>query len=171
MSLISATAPYRRDEHQGIRIPVVMPVVEVTVNQDGFLTVTLDREPYSAEGALQRRDLRAVVETIAADLGTPVRVDVHEADKSSFTDIVSPHRQGLHTAKLVTKAPPCIGEVAGRGFLPDEEVEIAVVVARQVASNDGTARVRLPPALLEAHPGLVLLVGKESGTVMVGGAA
>lgn len=171
MSLISATAPYRRDQRQAIRIPVVMPVVEVTVDQEGFLTVTLDREPYSAEGALQRSDLQAVVKTIAADLGTPVRVDVHEADKSSFTDIVSPDRQGLHPVKPVTKASLSVGELAGRGFLPAEQVEIAVVVAHQVANNDGTARVRLPPALLEAHPGLVLLVGKESGTVMVGSAA
>ena len=46
---------------------------------------------------------------------------------------------------------------------------MAVVVAHQVASTDGTARLRLPPALLEAHPGLVVLMGKRSGAVAVSG--
>ncbi len=62
-----------------------------------------------------------------------------------------------------------IGEVTDDGLLPDEEVAVAVVVAHQVASTDGTARLRLPPALLESHPGLVVFVGKRSGTVMVSG--
>ena len=53
-------------------------------------TVTLDREPYSADGALQRDDLQRLVDGIASDLGTPVRVEVHEADGSTFTDIITP---------------------------------------------------------------------------------
>lgn len=41
---------------------------------------------------------------------------------------------------------------------------MCVVIARQVADDDGTARLRLPPALLEAHPRVVLL-GRTSGVV------
>ena len=180
MSLINAAAPYRRDDRrddrQAVRVPVVMPLVEVDVDKDGYLTVALDHEPYSADGALTRDDLTRVLDEIAADLGTAVRVEVREADMSAFTDIVTPKCPKLAAVKPMREATTTIGEVAGRGFLAGEEVAVAVVVAHQVASTDGTARLRLPPALLEAHPGLVVLMGKKSGTVMVstsveGGAA
>lgn len=171
MSLINAAAPYRRDDRQTVRVPVVMPLVEVDVDDQGYLTVTLDREPYSADRSLTRTDLRRVVDDIAADLDTPVRVEVREADQSSFTDIVTPRRPQVQVVAPARRATPLVGEVAGDGFLPNEEVAVAVVVAHQVANTDGTARLRLPPALLEAHPGLVVLMGKKSGTVMVSGGA
>lgn len=69
------------------------------------------------------------------------------------------------------EAATSAGELSGDGFLPNEEVAVAVVVAHQVASTDGTARLRLPPALLEAHPGLVVFMGQESGTVIFSGGA
>jgi len=76
MSMLNAAAPYRRDDRSTLRVPVVMPLVEVVINEDGILTVTLDREPYSADGALRRDDLRRVLVGIANDLGTPIRVEV-----------------------------------------------------------------------------------------------
>jgi hypothetical protein len=171
VSMINAAAPYRRDDRQAVRVPVVMPLVEVDVDTKGYLTVTLDREPYSADGSLTRDDLKRMLDDIAADLDTAVRVEVREADKSTFTDIVTQERPKLRMVKPVREATTTVGEVAGDGFLPNEEVAVAVVVAHQVASTDGTARLRLPPALLEAHPGLVVFMGKRSGTVMVSGGA
>ncbi|MBJ7353968.1 MAG: hypothetical protein JHC98_04010 [Thermoleophilaceae bacterium] len=171
MSMINAAAPYRRNDRQAVRVPVVMPLVEVEVDEKGFLNVTLDREPYSADGSLTREDLKRALDDIAADLGTAVRVEVLEADRSTFTDIVTPERRKLRMLKPACEAMTSIGEVAGEGFLPNEEVAVAVVVAHQVASTDGTARLRLPPALLEAHPGLVVFMGRKSGTVMVSGGA
>lgn len=171
MSMINAAAPYRRDDRQAMRVPVVMPLVEVDVDKDGYLAVTLDREPYSADGSLTRDDLKRVLDDIAADLGTAVRVEVREADKSTFTDIVTPERPKVRPLQPVREATRSIGEVAGEGFMPNEEVAVAVVVAHQVANTDGSARLRLPPALLEAHPGLVVFMGKSSGTVLVSGGA
>lgn len=176
MSMINTAAPYRRDDRQAVRVPVVMSLVEVDVDEKGFLTVKLDHEPYSADGSLTRDDLQRVLDEIAADLGTAVRVQVHEADENTFTDIVTPARPRQRMVKPMREVTTTIGDVAGGGFLPNEEVAVAVVVAHQVASTDGTARLRLPPALLEAHPGLVVFMGKRSGTVMVsaiadGGAA
>lgn len=167
MSLINTAAPYRREDRQDVRVPVVMPLVEVDVDKDGYLTVMLDHEPYSADGALARDDLKRLLAEIAADLGTAIRVEVREADESTFTDIVTPERPKLAPVKPMREATTTIGEVSGGGFLAGEEVAVAVVVAHQIANTDGTARLRLPPALLEAHPGLVVLLGKKSGTVMV----
>lgn len=165
MSMLNAAAPYRRDDRSTLRVPVVMPLVEVTVDKDGCLTVLLDREPYSANGALQRDDLKRVLNEIAADLGTPVRVEVHEADDSTFTDIITPHRQVAVTAPtLERKALASAFGISSEGFTAGEQVEVCIVVARQIADEDGTAQLRLPPALLAHHPSVVL-VGRSSGAV------
>lgn len=171
MSLLHGAAPYRRDDRAALRVPVVMPLVEVTVDQAGYLNVLLEREPYAADGALRREDLEKVLDDVAADLGTPVRVEVNEADGLTFTDIVTPSVRPGRSVGRIKSATTSVGEVTGDGFTPNEQVAIAVVVAHQVAGNDGTARLRLPPALLAAHPGLVVLMGQTSGTVMVSGGA
>src|SRR4051794_20404042 len=90
--MTSAAAPYRRDDRSTLRVPVVMPLVEVSVDQVGELTVMLDHEAFSADRALRRDDLKRVLDEIAADLGAPLRVEVHEADGSTFTDIITPPR-------------------------------------------------------------------------------
>jgi hypothetical protein len=175
VSMLNATAPYRRTDHGFLRVPVVMPMVKVTVDSEGCLRFMLDREPYSADGALHRDDLKRVLNDIAADLGTPIRVEVHEADKTTFTDIITPAASASPrestTVRSIRTARTAVGEIAGDGFIPNEEVAVAVVVAHQVAGTDGTARLRLPPALLAAHPGLVVLMGQISGTVLFSGGA
>jgi hypothetical protein len=172
MSMLNAAAPYRRDERSTIRVPVVMPLVEVTVDTDGYLAVTLDREPYSADGSLQRGHLQRLVDVIASDLGTPVRVEVHEVDGSTFTDIVTPQprpadpstKQVQHRARR--KALASAFGISGGGFTAGETVEICVVVARRIADDEGTALLRLPPAVLADHPNVVL-IGRTSGAVAV----
>lgn len=171
MSMTSAAAPYRRDDRSTLRVPVVMPLVEVSVELDGDLTVLLDREPYSADGALRRDDLKRVLHEIAADLGTPVRVEVHENDGSTFTDIVTPSR-GAPAAPAAPgrKALASAFGISGEGFTAGEQVEVCIIVARQIADEAGTAHLRLPPALLAERPGVVL-VGRSSGAVAHGSGA
>jgi len=165
MSMLNAAAPYRRGDRQLARVPVVLPLVDVVVDERGYLTVSLDREPYSADGVLIRDDLQRVLDDIAADLGTAVRVEVREADGSTFTDIVTPRTQSVPDAAL--GARPALASAFGicaEGFTAGEPVDVCLVVARQIADEDGTTHLRLPPALLDAHPQVVLL-GRASGVV------
>lgn len=164
MSLTNPAASYRRDERDAVRVPVVMPLVEVSVDSEGYLTVTLDREPYSADGALQRDDLQPLLDGIAADLRTPIRVEVREADGKTFTDYVIPTRPATKPAPTTRKALASAFGISGGGFTAGEQVEVCVIVARQIADDDGTAQLRLPPALLADHPEVVL-VGRTSGAV------
>lgn len=168
MSMLNSAAPYRRDERSTIRVPVVMPLVEVIVATDGYLDVNLDREPYSAEGSLQRGDLQRLVEGIASDLGTPVRVEVHEVDGSTFTDIVTPPPRPADssTKKGQRQALASAFGISGGGFTAGETVEVCVVVAWRVADDEGNAQLRLPPAVLADHPNVVL-IGQTSGAVAV----
>lgn len=166
MSLLHTQAPSRRDVP---RVPVLLPLVEVAISEEGCIEVLLEREPYAADRTLQRAGLRDVLADIAADLGTPVRVEVHETDGVTFTDIVTPRASAVPSEDLVEAAAVPVGEVSGAGFTPGEDVAVAVVVAHHVAGSDGTAQLRLPPALLAAHPGLVVLMGQTSGVVVVSG--
>lgn len=182
MSLLHSATPHRTDgpddrtalPHR-VQIPVVLPLVEVTVDDEGRLDVLVDHEPYSPgspDGVLRREDLRRVIASIAADLGTPVRVEVREADGTTFADLVTPDRQERELtpppAEQTAASAHGAGEVVGGGFLPCEEVAVAVVVAHLAADDDGTARLRLPPALA-THPGLIVLMGERSGSVILSG--
>ena len=179
MSMLSAAASYRREERTAQRVPVVMPLVDVRVDVDGALSIRLDREPYATDIPLRRDDLQPLLRELASDLGTPIRVEVREADGSAFTDIVTPESHDLRlpdppqgaTAPVDETASDPVGEIAGGRFLPFEDVAVAVVIAHQTASEDGVAHLRLPPALLEAHAGCFVLVGQQSGAVVVSGAS
>jgi hypothetical protein len=168
MSMLHSATAYRRDERSTMRIPIVMPLVEVTVDTDGHLAVTLDREPYSADGSLQRDHLHRLVDGIASDLGTPVRVEVHEVDGSTFTDIVTPQPRPADpsTKQVQCRALASAFGISGGGFTAGETVEVCVVVARRIADDDGTAQLRLPPAVLADHP-TVVLIGRTSGALAV----
>ena len=162
--MLNTTVPYRRDDHGTLKVPVVMPLVEVVVNDDGYLDIHLDREPYAPDGTVTRNDLANVVKSIADDLGAPVRVEVHESDGNTYTDIVTPRP---HSAE--PRAADQTPAVAADGFLPDEEVSVAVILGRHRHGVDSLEK-RLPPALLAAHRGDVVLLGRTSGTVRVIGA-
>lgn len=179
MSMLNNTAPYRRDDRSTMRVPVVMPLVEVTVDADGYLSVVLDREPYVADNTLRRDGLHALLEGIAADLCSPIRVEVHEANDVLYADIILPTiaapgpAAGLPTP-ISTPAPTgravtgtalasAFG-VSAEGFTAGEQVQVCLVVARQTADPSGTAQLRLPSALLAERPEVVL-VGRTSGVV------
>ena len=168
--MVNTAAPYRRDDRSTVRVPVVMPLVEVTVDEQGYLTVTLDRERYSADGALRRDDLQSLLSEIAADLGTPIRAEVHEADGATFTDYVLPANPEAEPVAATRKALASAFGISGGGFTAGEQVEVCVVVSRQIADADGTTQLRLPPALLAEHPEVVL-VGRTSGAVALSGGA
>lgn len=165
--MINAATSYRRDDHSTMRVPVVMPLVEVTVTEEGTIAARLDGEPCATDDVLHRAQLKSFLDGIATEMGMPLRVEVRESDGSTFTDIVPP----AEPSALGQPSPPSLsmGEVLGHGFLPNEDVAVAVVVAHQSANGDGCARLRLPPALLESHPGLVVLMGRKSGTVVLNG--
>lgn len=151
------TAPIDR-----LRVPVVLPLVEVTIEVDGTAVVDVDGNRYNAQAVIERRALAEVLKSIAAQRG-PVRVHVTESDGSEFTDVIV---SGTEASRPQSSDPHLPG-IASAGFLPDEDVEVAVVVARQKADSDGTARVRMPPALLAGRACTVVLVGCSSRAVAV----
>ena len=147
-----------------MRIPVVLSVVHVAIDAEGVMTVDVNGVPRDSERRRTRGDLRALIDEITADLGAPVRVEVREADGSTYADIATPPNSLAPAATEPSPTPPSPA-LAGAGFQPGEEVALAYVVVRQNADAAGAALLNLPPALLAATRGGLVLLGMSSRTV------
>ncbi|QBR91874.1 hypothetical protein [Nocardioides euryhalodurans] len=147
-----------------MKIPVVLSVVHVAIDADGVMTVDVDGVPRESEQGRTRGDLRAVIDEITSDIGAPVRVEVREADGSTYADIATPPGSSAPAAAESSPNSPSPA-LAGSGFQPGEEVALAYVVVRQNADAEGNASLNLPPALLAAARGGLVLFGMTSRTV------
>lgn len=147
-----------------MKIPVVLSVVHVAIDTDGVLEVDVDGTPRDLGQRTTRGDLRAVIDEITAGLGAPVRVEVREADGSTYADIVTPRESQAPAAAEDSPAPPSPA-LAGTGFQPGEEVAVAYVVLRQTTDAAGNAALNLPPALLASTRAGLVMLGMTSRTV------
>lgn len=176
MSLLNPATAYRRSTSRP-RIPVVLPLVRVTVDDTGTLSVTVDDEPLSDEAsALTRGELRPLLDRLATDRGSALRVEIHEPDGKVFTDFHTPeatvapastpkpvsHKRGARDDERPI-ASVRAGTLTGEGFQSGEEVAVAIVVHRATSNADGTLDLHLPEALLDRTAGDVVLIGEQSG--------
>jgi hypothetical protein len=147
-----------------VKIPVVLSAVRIRIDADGRLHVELDGGPYADDRELGRGDLRSIVDEIADAIGAAVRVEVIEADGSTYSDIATP-RELPAPAEQEFEPETAAPALTGAGFHPGEQVALAYVVARQAADSDGNAAINLPPALLSAASSGLVLFGLTSLTV------
>ncbi|WP_323741113.1 MULTISPECIES: hypothetical protein [Microbacteriaceae] len=162
--------------------PLIIPVVEFTVHEDGTMTVTIDGAPHNpppfAPG-WRRESFPTILDDLAARLQTSLRVHVREADGTTFTDIITPPRARRTTSPLpfdessaapvARSAVPVVRQVSGGGFVPGEDVAVAIIHTHRDAAGDGTARALLTPEqVAAAHTGEVILFGRISGNLVVG---
>ncbi|WP_256934163.1 MULTISPECIES: hypothetical protein [Microbacterium] len=164
--------------------PFVVPVVEFTIAADGSMTVTVDGAPYLPEPfapAWRRESFPAILDTLTTRHRTPLRVQVRETDGSTFTDIITPPRErpaptpweasdpAPVTPPPLSAAPPVLHQVVGSGFVPGEDVAVAIIHAHSDASGDGTARALLTAEQATAAvTGEVILLGRVSSTLFIG---
>jgi len=143
---------------------------------DGTMTVTVDgakHDPEPFAPPWRRRDFAAILDQLTDQRRVPVRVEVREADGTEFTDIITPgkHRRHASEAELAAPAQPVPELLAlhGEGFVPGEDVAVAVVIAHGDAAPDGGARGLLTGDQLAGSPTReVILLGRVSGAVTVG---
>ncbi|XPP25598.1 MAG: hypothetical protein ACNYNX_08055 [Leucobacter sp.] len=161
--------------------PVVVPVVEFVIEADGLMAVTVDGVPYLPEPfapGWRRDSFPVILDALTAQYRSPLRVQVREADGSTFTDIITPPRERAAPKPWDSPAPtgviaqpvrgvqPVLHQVEGSGFVPGEDVAVAVVHAYTDASHDGIVRALLTPEQSAAAvTGEVILLGRVSGTL------
>lgn len=166
--------------------PVVLPHAVITVTETGALDVTVDGTafPPPESGAWTRSTFGPLLDAITEDRRVAVRIEVREADGSVFTDLIHARRpkpaesakDELETprgkqAKSKRKKRPELVEVTAEGFVPGEDITIAVVVSHTDATGTGHARALLDTtqlgSVLVEGTGEVVLLGRVSGTTVV----
>lgn len=182
-------ARYRRtpspeDGEPIIDLPVVLPVVVMTIRLDATMTVTVDGEPYEPPPfgpPWGRASFATIVDELTGQRRCPVRVEVREVDGTVFTDIITPSTRLNRTlarslapehtspSKPATTTPvEALPTVSGKGFLPGEDVAVAIIVAHTEAATDGTARSPATGDMQSSSPTReVILLGRVSGTLTV----
>ena len=161
--------------------PVELPHVLVTVAADGTLTATVDGTPFPAPGetAWTRTTCGPLMDAITNDRTVAVRVEVRECDGSVFTDIIRPRtpRRAAPLSEMPVpetrrsrhaRRAPRMMEVTADGFVPGEDVAVAVIVSHTDATGLGEARALIDlDTLPDAAGQEVILLGRISGTFTV----
>ncbi len=171
-------------------MPPVLPVIRVVVRSDDDVEVSVDGITL-VSGPISRSALGAVVSSIVAERAVPVRVELTEADGRQFADIVVPEPPRSAFAPPATTAPavastaapalvpvtpppaasptgitpPLLYRVEGSGFIPGEDVAVAIIVRAASADHRGVANALVDARELPAETGGVLLFGYISGTI------
>lgn len=158
-------------------VPVSIPLVVLDVHKDGTVAVTVDGKPLVPEPFAppwRRSSFGQIIDRATDDRTTPARVEVREVDGTTFTDIIAAQRRRSSDPKPEPEEPaplPVFHTVEGDGFVPGEDVAVAVVTGHTDATGTGTARALIDPARLgpDAPGGVVevLLVGRISGTTII----
>lgn len=168
-------------------MPPVLPVIRVLVRGDD-VEVSVDGAML-ASGPISRSVLGQVVSAIVAERGVPVRVELTEADGRRFADIVLPEppRSAFApppaspaptpvapapapvppppAASPVGAVPPLAYRVTGDGFIPGEDVAVAVIIRATSADHQGIAQALVDSRELPPDAAGVLLFGYISGTL------
>lgn len=167
-------AAMRRVEPESV--PVSIPLVVLDVREDGTVAVTVDGSPLHPDPFAppwRRSSFGQIIDCATDDRTTPARVEVREADGTTFTDIIAAQRRRAPQPPDPEKpaSRPVFHTVECDGFLPGEDIAVAVVTGHTDASGTGTARALIDPDQLGPDPAggtlEVLLFGRISGTTII----
>lgn len=191
---MSGRNPLRRTmSQQPDETPVVLPYVVIAVAETGALDVTVDGTAFPPPAAAEewtRGTFGPLLDAVTKDRAVAVRIEVREVDGTVFTDLIrsrkptpsplpdddpaAPGTRRARRAKHTTQyEPPVLVEVTGEGFVPGEDIAVAVIVAHTDATGTGAARALLDQQQLDAalpegdDAGEAVLYGRISGTIVV----
>ena len=125
-------------------IPKPLPRVVIAIGEDGTITATVDGKMFLA-GPIGRDLVGHLIDCIAEQHGGDIHLEVREADRA---------------VELL--------ELAGEGFIPGEDVAIAVVLREGRADRDGRAYAVVDRLAAPRGTTDVILFGATSGTLVRG---
>ena len=180
---MSEHAPSRRsrrnrattgDAEGDLVVPIVLPHLVVRVDANDQISVTLDGARVTGE-PIGRHALGGLIEEVLRRRKAPLRVEIIEHDGTTYTDVLTPPAPiAAPAAAPETEATarrgemPVLYEATGDGYVPGEDVALAVVIRHSSADGHGHVRHLIEEREL-ATGGEVLLFGRISGTAHVVG--
>lgn len=167
-----------------IQVPPVLPIIVMTVQPDATLSVAVDGQQLDSPTFAprwQRHSFAQVIGQVIEQRHSPVRVVINEQDGSVYTDIVTQPILGTLATEPGEEPAPVTAESSAdisahllavhgdEGFIPGEQVAVAIIIRHTDAQSEGSARSLIEPGLLDLSPTReVILVGRMSGTCIVG---
>lgn len=109
---------------------------------------------------------------LVAHFGTPTRVEVRELDGTVHADILTPPPSTTDEPvsgepNTARRTAPELVEFAGDGYVPGEDVAIAVILRHTSVDHTGHARALLNRAEISGGPGELILLGRISETLSI----
>lgn len=157
---------------------VDLPLAIISVGEIGTISVTIDGAELPSPNPPEhwsRARFGELLDAITLGRKRTIRIDVHENDGSVFTDII--HAVQKERAAVEVEHPSALRrarhspthqllEITGSGFIPGEDVTVALAVSSAEGSSDGTARGLVDLSLLVDHRTEILLIGRVSGVIV-----
>lgn len=152
-------------------VPAVLPQIVLEAVSADTLIATVNGDKITAT-PIARTEVHKTLSELVARLGTPTRVEVRELDGTVHADILTPppptadepETGGPETTR---RAAPELVEFSGDGYVPGEDVAIAVILRHTSADHTGRARALLDRAELTSGPGELILLGRISETNVI----
>ena len=158
--------------------PIAIPLAVITVSERGTMNVSCnghDFPPPKPDAHWSRARFADLLDAISDHRTLTVRVEVHEFDGSVFTDIVHAARREQAIADFQSPNTTRRGrhrpnhqliEVTGSGFIPGEDVTVALTVSSAEGSADGTARAVIDVSQFVDQRTEILLIGRTFGVIV-----
>ncbi|WP_017792516.1 hypothetical protein [Leucobacter salsicius] len=157
---------------------VNLPLAVVTVDERGTMDVSYDGRdfpPLTPDPPWIRARFGDLLDSISAHRTRTVRIEVHEFDGSVFTDIIhaaenertavdAGHPSSMRRARH--RPARQLFEITGSGFIPGEDVTVALEVSSAEGSADGKARGLVDLSQLADHRSEIMLIGRVSGVII-----
>lgn len=160
--------------------PVSLPLAIITVGEMGAVTATLDGDdfpPAPFAPPWSRADFGTLLDALTEHRSRTIRIEVRESDGSVFTDIVKAQR-ATTTPVPAAEAPdpsvtrrarrgrsPRLVEVTASGFIPGEDITVAITVTGTEGDGHGNARTLIDLGLITDHDTAAVFIGDISGHV------
>ena len=152
-------------------MPAVLPQILLEAVSADTLLVTVNGDKFAAT-SIGREQVAGTVVDLVTRLGTSTRVEVRELDGTIHADILTPpppDADELATSEPETAplAAPELVEFAGDGYVPGEDVAIAVILRHTSANHTGHVRALLDRAKATDGTGELILLGLISKTLSI----
>lgn len=169
---------YRRRREEPSEPSVSLPLASIRVDERGTLRVVYDGgefPPLRPESEWSRAQFGDLLDALTTHRTRTVRIEVHEFDGSVFTDIIHAVRKE-HTAVEAGRSGEMrqarhrpthqLIEITGSGFIPGEDITVAVSASTSEGSADGSARGVVELNQLADHRSEIMLIGRVSGVIV-----
>lgn len=161
---------------------VDLPSAVISVGEIGHLTVTLNGTEFQAPDLVKpwtRAQFGDLLDLLTLNRTRAIRIEVRESDGTVFTDIIHPKQSiNLSASQKAQPQPPSLPrrarrsrppellELTGRGFIPGEDITVALNISSAESNMQGEAHALVDLATMFEEVSEILLIGNISGRVI-----